>query len=95
MRKEAERHEDILSCVHSWFDVLDTVMGLEEAYVIKYEVEEWYQETYMCSDCNTEFMVNDYPHSVRGRVHFCPNCGKRFKGMKEFMGNMTVFDFGE
>lgn len=49
--------------------------------------EEWYGDTYVCCECETEFMVDD--------PRFCPCCGVKFDALrihypKEYGGRMET-----
>lgn len=52
--------------------------------------EEWYQDTYVCCECKTEFMTDDIPK-------FCPCCGVKFDAIRIHYGtehgNRTVTEF--
>ena len=39
--------------------------------------DEWYQDTYICCECETKFMMNH--HTV---PRFCPCCGVKFDALR-------------
>lgn len=39
--------------------------------------DEWYCDTYICCECNTEFMVD-----MEDGPRFCPCCGVKFDALR-------------
>ena len=55
--------------------------------------EEWYQDTYTCHECETEFMTDQKDHP-----RFCPQCGVKFDAVRikhlnpaGYVGRETIF----
>lgn len=40
--------------------------------------DEWYQDTYICTECKHEFMIDDHYKGPR----FCPWCGVKFDAIR-------------
>ena len=39
--------------------------------------DEWYQDTYICCECNAEFMID-----FEGHPRFCPCCGVKYDAVR-------------
>ena len=44
--------------------------------------DEWYQDTYVCLECETEFMTDQKDHP-----RFCPQCGVKFDVLRIVTSN--------
>ena len=51
---------------------------------------EWYQDTYICSECDTEFMIDYYGHPK-----FCPCCGVKYDAVQMRYENTTETIFND
>ena len=47
-------------------------------------VDEWYQSTYICCECEEEFMTY-----CEKKPRYCPNCGVKFDAIRIRHGGRT------
>lgn len=54
--------------------------------------EEWWQPEMHCEECKCTFMWSSYP-DFKEYPTFCPNCGKRFTGIKTGKKLIFIFEY--